>query len=216
VWIYTPPEYRPEIHRYPVCYFLDGEAYLLSARVPMIIDALIAQQEITAPIAVFIETSSGGAVESAEVEMIARLLIDDVVPWVDAHYATSTDPQDRIIGGAQRNAAVALHTALGAPEIFGGVIAQSPSADLLTTEIARQIGALLTHGIGLPRCYMDVGRYEPVAAQKYAHTLCSALLTGGSVLSYQEFAGDGGFLGWRSTMPDALRVHFGASTISDL
>ncbi len=63
-------------------------------------------------------------------------------------------------------------------------------------------------GFGPPHCYIDVGRYEAQAVLESVHTLCTALLNGGAAVSYQEFGGGHSFLGWRTTLPDALRFHF--------
>ena len=63
-------------------------------------------------------------------------------------------------------------------------------------------------GFGPPQCYIDVGRYEAPAVLESVHTLCTALLNGGAAVSYQEFGGGHSFLGWRTTLPDALRFHF--------
>ncbi|HMO56888.1 MAG TPA: alpha/beta hydrolase-fold protein [Roseiflexaceae bacterium] len=216
VWVHTPAELHSAISRYPVCYFLDGESYLLAGHMPHILDTLVAEGEIVPCVAVFVETPSALSIDAVDAVQIEQTLIHDIVPWIDTHYPTSTDPRDRVICGAHRYASVALHTALVAADTFGGVIAQSPALDILTTEIARQIAALLTENVNLPRSYLDVGRYESIAAHQYVHSLCNALMTGGAELSYQEFPGDGGFLGWRSTAVDALRTHFGTATMPEL
>lgn len=211
VWVYLPPGYDPATRRYPAVYLLDGEAYLLSAELPLLLDLLIDAQEMSPVIAVLIEPPP----LRASFAMVTSFVVDDVVPWIDEQYATSHDPIDRIIGGADENATRALMIALQRPDVFGGALAQSPQLPPV-----RRIAALLerrhAHGGDASRCYVDVGRYDEPAAIEVTQALCNALLSGGAAVSYQEFAGGRSFAGWRVTLPDALRFHFGTSSLASL
>lgn len=106
---------------------------------------------------------------------------------------------------------IALHH----PDIFGGALAQSPQLPTI-----RRIAALLERhrmrGGDAPRCYVDVGRYDESDAVEATQALCNVLVSGGAVVSYQEFAGGGSFAGWRVTLPDALRFHCGTSSLASL
>jgi len=90
------------------------------------------------------------------------------------------------------------------------VAAQSPAPLLLIESVAGQLAANIAVGAVPPRCYVDVGRYESELFVDHAHALCNALLSGGAALSYQEFAGDHSFVGWRAALPDMLSFHLGA------
>jgi enterochelin esterase-like enzyme len=209
VWIYLPPDYDSEERRYPTLYLNDGEAYLLSARAPQIMDALLAQGETAPAILVCVQRPERSKIGDRLDPNYVRFLADELVPWVDARYATSTDPQERVIGGASVSATFSLFAALSRPDVFGQVLAQSP----LVRSFVKGVPALLednaARGFGPPRCYVDVGRYEPAERLESAHTLCNVLLNRGAAVSYQEFGGDHSFLGWRTTLADALRFHFG-------
>lgn len=211
LWVYLPPEYDPAARRYPTLYLLDGEAYLLSAELPLMLDLMIDQNEMSPVIAVLIEPPP---VRVSSVVGL-RFVVDDVAPWIDARYATSHDPLDRIIGGADEYATRALMIALQRPDLFGGALAQSPQ-----TPPIRRVAALLdrrdVRREDAPRCYVDVGRYDDPAAVESTQALCSVLVSGGAVVSYQEFAGGRSFAGWRVTLPDALRFHFGTSSLASL
>ncbi|MCS6938621.1 MAG: alpha/beta hydrolase-fold protein [Roseiflexaceae bacterium] len=211
LWVYLPPGYDPATRRYPTIYLLDGEAYLLSAELPLMLDLLIDQKEASPVIAVLIEPPPVRV--SSTIGL--RFVVDDVVPWIDARYATSHDPLDRIIGGADEYATRALTIALQRPDVFGGALAQSPQ-----TPPTRRIAALLdrrdAYRENAPRCYVDVGRYDDPAAVESTQALCNVLVSGGAVVSYQEFAGGRSFAGWRVTLPDALRFHFGSSSLASL
>lgn len=217
VWVFLPSNYDPIDRRYPTLYLNGGESYLLSARAPQIMDALLEQGDTAPAIMVFVERSDAAALADEGLDgRYVQWMADELVPWIDARYATSTDPQERVIGGAGANATLSPYAALERPDVFGQALAQSPTAD----SFARMVPGLLAHnagrGFGPPQCYIDVGRYEPLARVEAVHTLCTTLLNSGAVVSYQDFGGDHGFLGWRTALPDALRFHFGAPPLSAL
>lgn len=211
LWVYLPPGYDPAARRYPTVYLLDGEAYLLSAGLPLALDVLIDQNEISPVIAVLIESPPVRASSA----LVTGFVVDDVVPWIDARYATSHDPLDRIVGGADEHATRALLIALQRPDVFGGALAQSPQMPPVR-RIAALLGRHRVRGGDALRCYVDVGRYDAPVAVEATQALCNALVSGGAAVSYQEFAGGRSFAGWRVTLPDALRFHFGTSSLAVL
>jgi enterochelin esterase family protein len=173
-------------------------------------DSLLAQGEIVPAILVFVEGQAPcGAAPSLD-ERLVSFLADELAPWIDMRYATSTDPQQRAVGGAGPGATLSLYAALERPDAFGRVVAQSPLAGPLIEQIAPLLERNAMRGFGPPQCYVDGGRYQADEAVLGVQALCAALLGGGAAVSYQGFAGDGSFLSWRTTLPDALRFHFGA------
>jgi enterochelin esterase family protein len=214
VWVFLPSNYDPDERRYPTLYLIDGESYLVSARAPQMMDALISQGEASPAILVFVqraERASGG--EDRLDGKFVQFLADDLVPWIDARYATSSDPQERVIGGAGYNATLSLYTTLERPHVFGQALAQSPVARSFVKAVPVLLARNAARGFSPPQCYIDVGRYEAPAVLESVHTLCTALINGGAAVSYQEFGGSHSFLGWRTTLPDALRFHFSAPAL---
>lgn len=210
VWVYLPPDYDPLARRYPTLYLNDGESYLLSARAPEIMDTLLAQGEVVPAILVFVENQAPCDAADQLDERLVSFLADELVPWIDERYATSVDPQERVIGGAGLGATLSLYAALERPDAFGRVMAQSPLAGPLIEQITPLLERNAARGFGPPHCYVDGGRYQPDEVVQGVQALCAALLAGAAAVSYQGFAGDGSFLSWRTTLPDALRFHFGA------
>jgi enterochelin esterase-like enzyme len=209
VWVSLPFHYDPQ-QSYPTLYCVEGEGYMFSARAHEIAGTLGELQEIEAPIMVFIDVS----VERG-VEWLGRML-DVVVPFIEARYAARSEPAARVICGASAGGAASLALALTRPELFGAAVAQSPAPDLAPHVAAALLAKNAARDVTPPRCYIDVGRYEIPASIEYVHELCGTLIEGGAALAYQEFSGDHSFLGWRTTFPDALRFHFGASPLGDL
>jgi enterochelin esterase-like enzyme len=52
-------------------------------------------------------------------------LVDEVVPYVESHYAVSPRREDRFIGGSSRGALLALYALLEHPDRFGGALCLS-------------------------------------------------------------------------------------------
>jgi enterochelin esterase-like enzyme len=209
VWVSLPYHYDPS-QSYPTLYCIEGEGYMLSARAHEIAGTLGELQEIEAPVMVFLDAS----VERG-VEWLGRMF-DAVVPFIEARYAVRSDPAARVVCGASAGGAASLALALTRPELFGGAVLQSPAPDLAPPVAAALLAKSAARSVTPPRCYIDVGRYEVQASIEYVHELSAALIEGGAALAYQEFSGDHSFLGWRTTFPDALRFHFGASPLGEL
>jgi enterochelin esterase family protein len=209
VWVYLPPDYDPMARRYPTLYLYDGEAYLLSARAPEVIDALLTQGDTVPAILIFVERLEHCAEWHQPDERLVRFLADELTQWIDQRYATSTDPQERAIGGAGAGAALSLYVALERPDTFGRVIAQSPAIGPGLQQLASLLERNAARGSGPPHCYVDGGRYQRAAALQDIQALCDALLGGGAEISFQGLAGEGIFLFLRTTLAVALRLHFG-------
>lgn len=211
VWVYLPPEYDARARRYPTLYLNDGEAYMLAARVPQILDVLLAQGDIVPTIVVFVEGRHNRGEEHEIDHDLIAFLADYVAPWIDTHYATSSDPAERVIGGASLGATLSLYAALERPDVFGGALAQSPAVSALAAQTPEYLLRNTERGFASPRCYVDVGRYEPPARIEAVQSFCNALLLGGAAVSYQDIAGDHSYISWRASLAAALRFHFGAA-----
>jgi enterochelin esterase family protein len=210
IWVSLPSEYDPQL-RYPTIYFVEGEGYLLAGRAPEIVAALVELEEITAAVLVFVEDGAEQGIEG-----LGRLLADAIIPFIESRYAVRNSAPFRAICGASGGGAASLAVALSRPDLFGGAAAQSPTADLTSQAVATLLAQAVERGQALPRFYIDVGRYEQAESIESVHGLCATLIEGGASVAYQEFAGDHSFLGWRATLPDALRFHLGASPLDEL
>jgi len=73
--------------------------------------------------------------------VIAGGLVDDVVPWVDAHWRTIPDGAHRAVGGISLGASGALRAAAGHPGAFAGVGAVSPVVGGSTDAMVAALGA---------------------------------------------------------------------------
>lgn len=133
--IYTPPDYDTNpTRRYPVLYLQHGagedeRGWMTQGRMNWIMDNLIAWGEAVPMIVVMdcgytipISAPPGGRPDMATYyrmqEAFANLLLQDVIPMVDATYRTLADREHRAIAGLSMGAGQALYTGLTHLETF--------------------------------------------------------------------------------------------------
>ncbi len=145
LWIYTPPSYDsdPSV-RYPVLYLQHGtgdleDGWARVGKANFILDNLIAAGAAKPMIVVMpnghvfpdrvIERQSNNA-------QIEKVLIQEVIPDVDAHYRTLVDPDNRAIAGLSMGGGQALRFGLRHLDTFAWVIGFSPAIFLADSEPA--------------------------------------------------------------------------------
>ena len=165
--VYLPPCYDQQTgRRYPVLYLIHGQNYTedqwdrLGADETA--DRLIAKGEI--PPFLIVMPRDRNWSEPAE-DLFGRVVIDELIPWVDRNYRTLAEREFRAIGGLSRGAGWAVHLGLSHWEIFGALGAHSlpvfwsdtPKVRGWLIEIPRE---------NLPRIYLDIGDQdrEPIMA----------------------------------------------------
>jgi predicted alpha/beta superfamily hydrolase len=121
----------------------------------------------------------------------ARFLIEELKPFVDRTYHTRLDPAGTALGGSSLGALVTLHIGLTRPDVFGSLVAMSPSvwwdrrAILSTVRRTRPRPAA--------RIWTDIGTAEGRRALDDARMLKAALVgagwTMGRDLHYAEYEG---------------------------
>jgi enterochelin esterase-like enzyme len=110
IHVYTPPGYD-RMSRLPVLYLLhgaDGEDSVWTAfgKVNVILDNLLAEKKIQ-PMVVVMPNGyaygweSGVAADKQQADF-EKLLIGDLIPWVQANYRVSTDRKQRALAGLSR------------------------------------------------------------------------------------------------------------------
>ncbi|HNP17817.1 MAG TPA: alpha/beta hydrolase-fold protein [Fulvivirga sp.] len=135
VQYYTPNGYE-KLQNLPSVYVTDGQEYSdhkLGAMIE-ILDNLIEQQKIEPIIAVFIDPRDvkNNSVNRRAEELtlnpkFASFITDELVPFTDSSYKTSTENNDRAILGTSLGGLNATYLGVVAPNIFGKVAIQSPA-----------------------------------------------------------------------------------------
>lgn len=133
VFVYTPPAYDAETRRYPVLYLQHGSgeserAWTAQGRAPYILDNLIAAGKAE-PMLVVMESGyavkAGAAPGERGNEAFQELVVNDLVPMIDATYRTIAKRESRAIAGLSMGGGQALRVGLAHPELFASVAAMS-------------------------------------------------------------------------------------------
>lgn len=135
-YIYLPPGYDAGRQRYPVLYLLHGAPgkytdWYQAAGIDQTLDALICTRRLR-PMIVVLPDGNGGPysdtewANSGDGKLRAEdYVVQEVIPYIDAHYRTLTERTHRAIGGLSTGAFGAVNITLHHPDLFGYVIALS-------------------------------------------------------------------------------------------
>jgi predicted alpha/beta superfamily hydrolase len=229
IWIYLPPRYHLEPERrFPVLYMLDGQNVFDGAtafiagqewEVDETAERLIAEGRIEPLIVVAVDNGGERRIEEytptrdasvgqgGGLDRTARLLRDELKPWVDARFRTRPERGATGIAGSSLGGLAALELALRHPDLFGRAAALSVSAWWDGRSITKTVQDL-AHRPEL-RLWVDIGTGETGEALAHTRALRDALLRKGwqegSDLRYLEV--DGGThdeAAWAKRMGDVL------------
>jgi predicted alpha/beta superfamily hydrolase len=184
VWL--PPGYGKAGRRHPVVYFQDGQnifdpatAFLGNAwHAGETATGLMRGREMVAPIMVGIYNTGinrmneyaptpaefpgwGGEPgrSRGDARRYARFVVNEVKPFIDAHYRTLPGPRHNSMVGSSMGGLLALYFALWHPRVFGQVAALSPSVWWDDRVVVRDFSRLQRK---LPvRLWLDMGTAEP-------------------------------------------------------
>lgn len=161
--VYTPPCYQAggEL-RYDVLYMLHGQTYddtqWQDLGLTTAADHLISSGQI--PPLIIVMPNEASSMSDADTSNFGQALIDEVLPWVDAHYDTCAQKACRAIGGLSRGGNWAVRIGLSHADQFAVVGAHS--TPLFYGDLARlsQWQKALSVGDSLPMIYIDFGKSD--------------------------------------------------------
>ncbi|HWN98060.1 MAG TPA: alpha/beta hydrolase-fold protein [Blastocatellia bacterium] len=185
VIVYLPPRYKKtRLKRYPVLYLNDGQNLFDGAtsfipgnewRVDETAERLIKSRAIEPLIVVGIYNTGVDRVDEytptpdprkgmgGKADLYARMILEELKPFIDANYRTLSGPKDTGIGGSSLGGLVSLYIALNNPEVFGRVAALSPSVWWDNRIIVRQVNSLEVKP--QLRIWLDIGTAEGEAVK---------------------------------------------------
>lgn len=209
IYLYRPPVKGPV----PLLVAYDGQEFMQRAKLPTIVDNLIADRRIQ-PIAMAF-LPNGGRWRNVE-----YLCSDATLNWVEQVILplareqlnlldVDSQPGSYGVLGASAGAVMSLYTGLRMPDVFGNVLSQSGVAsidgrDLATVDLinhrhAREI-----------QIWMDAGKLEFLLEDnRRMHAL---LQENGYDVTYREFSGGHNFTAWRNDIWRGLEVMFPATS----
>lgn len=207
VYLYQPPTDEPV----PLLFVLDGKDYFERAKLPIIVDNLIAQGRIP-PIALAGPQHGGRArfIEYLCSDATVAFLVREVLKVARENLNLIDIDQNRGsygILGASMGGLMALYAGLRAPEVFGRVISQSGAFGFDLSGKDSVIYELIRNSAPPPlKLWMDVGAYEWLitANRKMRDTLTQK----GYTFTYREYNGGHNYTFWRDEVVHGLEMVF--------
>ena len=145
-FVYTPPNYGKDINkRYPVLYLQHGwgedeTAWSNQGHANLIMDNLISEGKIKPFIIVMTYGMTNdikpGGIRNFDIKPFQTVLIDELIPYIDANFATIADQQHRAMAGLSMGGMETKTITLNKPEVFshyallsGGIYAPADITD---------------------------------------------------------------------------------------
>lgn len=182
----------------PLLVVYDGNDYLRRARLPAIVDNLIAQRRIR-PVALALVENGGQArmIEYACNEATVGFVMECVLPLARQHLSLldpAQEPGAFGVLGASMGGLMALYTGLRIPQVFGHVLSQSGAFRL--DDNPTVVIPLVEH-LPVPpvKVWLDVGRYEWLLAAN--REMQGLLERRGFDYDYREFNAGHNYPAWR-------------------
>jgi enterochelin esterase-like enzyme len=124
-YVYLPPGYS-RAHRYPVVYLLHGmpgspSEYLDGTNLAPFADAAISSGRLRPFIAVMPAAGPDRKYDGEWAGPWEREVVDDVLPFIDAHLATVATAKGRVLAGLSAGGFGAVYIAMRHPSLFGVV-----------------------------------------------------------------------------------------------
>ena len=221
VQIYLPRGYSEGRSRYPVLYVHFTKGAIEWSKMTNTLDNLIGKT-IRPMISVFVDADSDRAFKELpwgvrqvgdKRHQYARMLAEELVPYIDRNYRTDGRPESRSIMGAGLSGFISLYTALKQPGVFSCAAGQS---SYLRHGPGDELKRLVETEPMMPvRFYLDWGKYDE-RVDEYGHTnrirsnrtFAKLLKDKGYVLTAVE-ANDGyGWASWRNRTDKILETFF--------
>lgn len=181
ILVWLPPGYdRQPLRRYAVAYFHDGQNVFDGAtsfipgqewRADEAADGLIRARRIPPVIMVAVPNTAarvdeytaeaGGPRGGGKSADYFRFLVEELMPFVNAHYRTQTDPAHTAVIGSSLGGLASLDLGLAYPERFGRIGCVSPAvwwADTAIVSRVRQVGKRPL------RVWVDIGTAESTSS----------------------------------------------------
>jgi predicted alpha/beta superfamily hydrolase len=185
VLVYLPPDYEATKKRYSVLYLHDGQNLFDGAtsfipgqewRVDETAQRLIAAGRIEPLIIVGINNAGKDRINEytpaedakykmgGKADLYGRMLLEELKPFIDAHYRTKKGAQYTGLGGSSLGGLVSIYLALKYPTIFGRAAVVSPSVWFANKQIVHYVESLPKKP--KVRIWMDIGTREGGTAEE--------------------------------------------------
>lgn len=205
IWVYTPA-LIDRAQSWPVLLVLDGEVWFKRHHLHLALAQLMDAGLIAPAYIVFIDS---GGTEQRWQELgdsesdFGGYLSGQLLNWLKAHYAISSNPADRVVIGQSLGALTVLRTLVAYPQLIGAGISQSASLwqDVLFNEL-NALDATQTPLAGT-RAWIEVGSQEWILAPLQPKAVCQ-LREAGMQVKDMVYNGGHDYACWRINLASAL------------
>ncbi len=204
VWVHrasapTPQSGPAHGEGMPLVVILDGEVWMHVQNLVATVDQLVGHGLI--PPAVFVFVDSGGRDrrwrELGDADG-SVYIVDDLIPWAQAHLGASTDARSVVVVGQSLGALTALRCGIRHPDRVGRVLSQS--ASLWQDDLSADVSAGRLTSL---RVYLEVGAQEWVLRRPNG-VLADQLARAGADVQFVEYNGGHDYACWRGGVADGL------------
>jgi enterochelin esterase-like enzyme len=211
VYVYQPPVDEPV----PLLVVLDGVDCIRRAKLPVIVDNLIAQRHLR-PLALALVQNGGAArmVEYACSEATLAFLLSTVLPFARSKLNlmdVEASPGAFGILGASMGGLMALYAGVREPQVFGHVLSQSGAftigRDLVVYDLIRE------GNVKPLQLWMDVGRFEWLL--ETSRRMYALLQEKGYDVTFREYDAGHNYPAWRDDVWRGLEKMLGVSPWHD-
>jgi predicted alpha/beta superfamily hydrolase len=230
IWVYTPPGYDNSGTDYPVIYMHDGQnlfypelSFAGEWEVDETLDGLFALNLLEGVIVVGIangESYRGQEYVAYEIQANGNssraadylsFLVETLKPFIDENYRTLKDSENTALAGSSFGGHISLYGGLLYPEVFGIILAFSPSLWPADQALVKEILSSSSDLSG-QRIYLDYGVKEGDAWVLHSISELSGIYLGKGAEETFYFFGEGDWhneQAWRKRFPIALSWAFG-------
>lgn len=216
IGVYTPAGYSSKGKPCNILIVFDGQAYHELVPLPVILDNLIAQAQISPTIAIGIPNPTH-EIRQRDLhcyDPFADFVAKELIPWARKHYNISTDPRRAVVAGSSAGGLTAAFCAFRYSKVFGNALSQSgsfwyaPGQSDSVPDYLQDRGWLTRQFVSSPRLpvrfFIETGRFEIQAQVLDHHRIRDVLETKGYAVIYREYNGGHDYFNWRGTFGDAL------------
>ncbi len=209
--VYLPPGYEAgATEPYPLLVVNNGLRSLEMSRMDWVLDNLITAGRMAPVVAVFLERT-GGEYGGDDTDAYARMMAEELVPFVEGRFATGGRRDRRAITGVGSGGTASMFAALARPETFGMAAAQSL---YLMGERSDQMWQLVADQTEAPRLILltssndyDIPEQQ-INAQADNTKLVEELVAAGIPVTIHLGVGAAGWGNWRAGYDDYLTAFF--------
>jgi outer membrane protein assembly factor BamB len=212
VQLYLPAEYAASPDRsYPVLVVHYGNLALEAGRFDVALDNLIADGRVAPMIAVFLPPASFTEYVPPELDALAGMVADELLPHLGRHYRISDGAASRAVLGALDGGVAGLYAAFLRDGTFGKVAIQSAVA---LPQAVEKLGELTVAAAGRPlRIVVEQRRHDfafgdAIDARATTRELLDSLREAGFETEVIEVPGNWGWASWNAHLDRLLAALF--------